>query len=97
MWLAGVFNAAVRRLGSLTLVQKVAKLLPTAWLDATETYAKSKIAVDLQNTTGTTYTDYLEAIEGQVEISELGIEVVFEQADETQISELGIEVVFEEV
>ena len=31
---------------SLTLEEQVAKLLPTAWFDATETYAKSKIAVD---------------------------------------------------
>ena len=31
----------------LTLEQQVAAMLPDLWLDATETYAKSKIAVDL--------------------------------------------------
>ena len=86
-----------RVLAALSLEEKVAKLLPTAWFDGSETYAKSKIAVDLQNTTGSTYTDYLDAIEGQVEITELGLEMVFEQAEETQISELGVEIVFEEV
>ncbi len=39
--------SSVRRLGALTLEQLVAKLGPTFWGDATETYAKSKIAVDL--------------------------------------------------
>ena len=42
--------------------------------------------------------DYsLESIAHEGFISELGMEVVMEQADETQISELGIEVVLEEV
>lgn len=43
-------------LGSLSLEERVERLNPTAWFDATETYAKSKIAVDLV----TTDPDYLE-------------------------------------
>ena len=83
--------------GGLTLEELVALLGSTLWLDATETYAKSKVAVDLVNTRGIAAVDYLESIEGIVEMGQLGVEMVFEQAEETQISELGLEIVFEEV
>ena len=47
MFNIGSLVSATRRLGALTLEQLVTSLNPTAWFDATETYAKSKIAVDL--------------------------------------------------
>ena len=72
-------------------------LKPTAWFDATETYAKSKIAVDLQNTRGAAAVDYLENIEGIAEVTELCVEFVFEQQGETQVSEISVEIVMEEV
>jgi hypothetical protein len=55
------------------------------------------VAVDLVNTRGIAAVDYLESIEGIVEMGQLGVEMVFEQEAETQISELGVEIVFEEI
>ena len=49
MFNIGSIVSAVRRLGALTLEQMVAALGSTLWLDATETYAKSKVAVNFNN------------------------------------------------
>ena len=44
--------------GKLTLEQMVAALGSTLWLDATETYAKSKVAVDLDGSADYFYLDH---------------------------------------
>ena len=46
----------------LTLEQQVAAMLPDLWLDATETYAKSKIACDFDNAVDSDYLSVTDSV-----------------------------------
>jgi len=61
--------------GKLTLEEMVAALGSTLWLDATETYAKSKVAVDLVNTIAAAQVDYLYTTSLNISSSEITIHI----------------------
>ena len=61
--------------GKLTLEEMVALLGSTLWLDATETYAKSKVAVDLVNTIAAAQVDYLYTTSLNISSSEITIHI----------------------